>query len=389
MNTSKLFMVFLLLPILANKAASQPSAREVFPEGASPLSTNINKSSYPLLMPDNSVIFRMRAPMADNVQIDLSGRTYKMEQDNGFWSVRTAPQVPGFHYYSLLIDGFSVADPASESFFGTSRMSSAIDIPEEEAEFIKVANVPHGQVSSVWYYSNLTGTWREMFVYTPPRYNDNRKKFPVVYIQHGGGEDHRGWVQQGRAGTILDNLAASKMAVPMILVSANSNLPAKNGGTGGYSWEGMQSFREELLESIIPFIEKNYRVKKGRDNRALCGLSMGGGHSFYIGLRSPETFSKVGVFSTGLFGGISEASTLDLETEIPGIFSKTEEFNKLFDLFFIACGEQDPRIEHTLKIVSHMHENGVNVHFESYPGGHEWQVWRKSFYNFAQNIFKK
>lgn len=389
MAPNKFLIILFTLSLLTKISVSQPLSRDFLPEEAVTMSTNINKSSYPLLMPDNSVIFRLRAPLAKNVQINLGGKVYNMEFENGYWTIKTDPQLPGFHYYSLIIDGVSVADPASESFFGTSRMSSAIDIPEQNTNYLEVKDVPHGEVSSIWYYSNYTETWREIFIYTPPGYNDNRKKYPVVYIQHGGGEDHRGWVQQGRAGTILDNLIASNMAVPMILVSSNSNLPIKGNARGGYSWEGMQPFREELLNNVIPFIEKNYRVKRDRDNRALCGLSMGGGQSFYVGLRSPEIFSQVGVFSTGLFGGISGASTLDLEAEIPGMISRTEDFNKLFDLFFISCGEQDPRIEYTRKIVSQMQDNGVKVHFESYPGDHEWQVWRKSFYSFAQHLFKK
>ena len=151
----------------------------------------------------------------------------------------------------------------------------------------------------------------------------------------------------------------------------------------------MQTFRSELLESVIPFVEKNYRVKKDRKSRAMCGLSMGGGQSFYIGLRDPEVFANVGVFSTGMFGGIRGASNFDLEKEVPGMLSDTKTFNKQFDVFFVSCGEQDPRIEYTRNIVKTMRDGGVKVKFNSYPGDHEWQVWRKSLHEFAQYLFKE
>lgn len=138
----------------------------------------------------------------------------------------------------------------------------------------------------------------------------------------------------------------------------------------------------------MPFIEKTFRVKKGPHNTAMCGLSMGGGQSFYIGLRSPEVFSNVGIFSTGVFGGIQEASNFDLEAELPGILSDTKAFNDGLDNFFISVGEQDPRCKHTGKLISKMKDAGVDVIYETYPGDHEWQVWRKSFAAFAQLLFK-
>ena len=231
--------------------------------------------------------------------------------------------------------------------------------------------------------------WRPLMVYTPAGYNESKQDYPVVYIQHGGGEDHRGWMEQGRTAQIMDNLIAAGKAVPMIVVSANSNVQSRNGGMGrGYNWQGMQTFRSELIDNVIPFVEKTYRVKKDRKSRAMCGLSMGGGQSFYIGLRDPEVFANVGVFSTGMFGGISGASNFDLEAEVPGMLTDTKTFNNQFDVFFLSCGEQDPRIEYTRNIVKKMRDGGVDVRFNSYPGDHEWQVWRKSLHEFAQYLFK-
>lgn len=369
-------------------SAQRPMMRETFPEGSYSPVTNINRNGYPRVLEDGSVMFRVNAPAADQVQIDLGGRKYDLEKgQGGTWTGTTQPQVPGFHYYSLIVDGVSCSDPASYTFYGCSRVSSAIEIKEEGMDDFEVQDVPHGQVRTLNYYSELEKEWRPICVYTPAGYDKGKKKYPVVYIQHGGGEDHTGWMQQGRVANILDNLIASGKAVPMIVVSANSNI-TRSGGMGGYSRTGMQPYLDEMATQIIPFIDKTFRTKADARHRAMCGLSMGGGQAFYIGLNSPVLFANVGIFSTGMFGGIQQAKELDLEEEVPGILSNTEQFNKNFDHFFMTCGEQDPRIEHTRKMVARMKEAGINVEFQSYPGDHEWQPWRKSLHAFAQMLFK-
>ncbi len=363
---------------------------ERFPSGSFSPVTNVNANGYPRVLNDNRVMFRVNAPEAQKVQIDLCGKKYDMQRrEGGIWTVTSDPQVPGYHYYFLVVDGVSTSDPASQSFYGCGRWSSAIEIPEAGTENFEVQEVPHGEVRTVHYYSKVDQAWRPLMVYTPAGYNEGKQKYPVVYIQHGGGEDHRGWMEQGRTAQILDNLIAHGKAVPMIVVSANSNVQNRNGGFGGgYSWQGMQAFRSELLDNVIPFVEKTFRVKKDRKSRAMCGLSMGGGQSFYIGLRSPEVFANVGVFSTGMFGGIAGAANIDLEKEVPGMLSDTKTFNAQHDVFYISCGEQDPRIEHTRNIVKKMREAGVEVEYNSFTGDHEWQVWRKSLQDFAPRLFK-
>ena len=379
-----------LFAMVSMTVAAQGPRRESFPEGSYSPVTNVNRGSYPRVLSDNSVMFRVNAPQAQLVQIDLCGTKYDMQKsDDGTWTVTTHPQVPGFHYYFLIVDGVSVSDPASQTFYGCGRWSSAIEIKEAGTDDFEVQDVARGEIRTVWYFSKVDESWRPLMVYTPAGYNESRQDYPVVYIQHGGGEDHRGWMEQGRTAQIMDNLIAAGKAVPMIVVSSNSNVRSRNGGFGGgYSWQGMQAFRNEMIENIIPFVEKNYRVQKDRKSRAMCGLSMGGGQSFYIGLRDPEVFANVGVFSTGMFGGIRGASNFDLEKEVPGILTDTKTFNEQFDVFFMSCGEQDPRIEYTRNIVQKMRDGGVNVRFNSYPGDHEWQVWRKSLHEFAQYLFK-
>ena len=390
MRTTRIMLAIMLSAAVCAQVAAQGFQKVSFPEGSYSPVTNVNRDSYPRVLSDGSVMFRVVAPQAQNVQVDLCGTKYDMaKSEDGIWTVTTKPQVPGFHYYFLLVDGVSVDDPASQTFYGCGRWSSAIEINETGTEDFEVRDVPHGEVRTVHYYSKVDESWRPLMIYTPAGYNEGDQDYPVVYIQHGGGEDHRGWMEQGRTAQIMDNLIAAGKAVPMIVVSSNSNVRSRNGGFGGgYSWQGMQNFRSELIENVIPFVEKNYRTKKDRKNRAMCGLSMGGGQSFYIGLRSPEVFANVGVFSTGMFGGIQGASNFDLEKEVPGMLTDTKTFNEQFDVFFVSCGEQDPRIEYTRNIVKKMQDSGVDVRFNSYPGDHEWQVWRKSLYEFAQYLFK-
>ena len=390
MRTIRMMLAVVLTAVCCTQMAAQGIQRETFPEGSYSPVTNVNRGSYPRVLADGRVMFRVNAPQAQNVQIDLCGTKYDMQKtDAGVWTVTTNTQVPGFHYYFLIVDGVSTADPASQTFYGCGRWSSAIEIKEDGMDDFEVQQVPHGEVRTVYYYSNVDEEWRPLMVYTPAGYNKSQQVYPVVYIQHGGGEDHRGWMEQGRTAQIMDNLIAVGKAVPMVVVSANSNVLNRNGGFGGgYSWQGMQSFRNELIDNVIPFVEKNYRVRKDRKGRAMCGLSMGGGQSFYIGLRSPEVFANVGVFSTGMFGGIQGASNFDLEKEVPGMLTDSRKFNQQLDVFFVSCGEQDPRIEYTRNIVKRMREGNVQVRFNSYPGDHEWQVWRKSLHEFAQYLFK-
>jgi enterochelin esterase-like enzyme len=386
----KRVLPFLLLMALAVTSVAQPAPPQL-PQGSKSASTNINANDCPCIFPDLTVFFRVHAPQATKVQIDL-GKLYDMQKDDkGTWTVRTEPQDPGFHYYSLVIDGYKVADPASESFYGMGRMASAIDIPEAGVDFYDIKPVPQGELRSRTYYSKTVGAWRSINIYTPPGYDkDTKKRYPVLYIQHGGGEDERGWAVQGKTNIILDNLIAEGKAVPMIVVIPDGNVTKPGMRAGGYNDEAMAAFKEEYFENIIPFIESNYRVKPGAANRALSGLSMGGGQTFYTGLRNIDTFGSIGIFSTGLFGGISrpDAAPFDAEAVIPGLLTNPQLFNSKLKVFFITVGEQDPRIDATKQLIETFKSKQLNVQFASYPGGHEWQVWRKSLHDFAQRIFK-
>lgn len=379
-----------IIPILLINIIYIESINAQLVENSQPASTNISKTDCPCILDDLSVVFKVKAPDARSIKVDL-GKMYEMTKDEkGVWSVTTEPQVPGFHYYSLVIDGLKLADPASESFYGMGRMASGIDIPEKGVDFYQIKDVPHGEVSSRYYYSKVTNSWRRLFVYTPAGYDGNpAKKYPVVYIQHGGGEDERGWVVQGKTDIILDNLIAEGKAKPMIVVMSNGNVTPP-GTPGGYSNAAMASFKDEMINNIIPFVDKNYRTLTDAKNRALCGLSMGGGQSFYIGLGNLDYFGWVGTFSSGIFGGINNPSgkTFDAEKEIPGLLSNPDKFNNKLKLFYISVGEQDPRVEFTKNAIKKFQDSGLKVEYNSFPGDHEWQVWRKSLHDFAARVFK-
>ncbi len=360
-----------------------------------PARSNVPGAQYPRLDAEGRGIFQIKAPDATAVQVNLPQGSYPLTKGaDGVWSVTTPPIEPGFHYYAFRVDGVMVFDSGSQAFFGASRHGSGIEVPEPGVDFYTIKDVPHGDLRAKWYFSKVTNSWRRLFVYTPPGYdNQPDQRFPALYLQHGGGEDETGWANQGRTDIILDNLIAAGRARPMLVVIANGNLPREPGVTALYSREGMTGFARELLENIVPFIEANFRVQPDAKHRALAGLSMGGGQSFFVGLANTDTFSAVGAFSTGLFGGIrppggAEPASFDAEAAIPGLLSAPQTFNAALDPFYLSVGEQDPRLDATRKIVADFRARGLEVEFASFPGGHEWQVWRKSLHDFVPRLFR-
>jgi enterochelin esterase-like enzyme len=368
------------------------TGREAIAQSAEgvPAPSNIGQSGYPRILPDNRVVFQVRAPRAAQVQVNL-GRMYDMQKDeSGIWTVTTTPQDPGFHYYSLVIDGVRVADPASQTYYGSGWMSSGIEIPEAGVDFYMVKNVPHGDIRLKRYFSKRTNTWRPFYVYTPPGYDtDVQKRYPVLYIQHGAGEDERCWGNQGHLDAIMDNLIAAGKAKPMLVVMTNEYIINEMGGS--YNTEPfnrfMDLFKDELFDTIIPFVESNYRALSDRENRAIAGLSMGGGFAFRIGMLSTDKFAWIGVFSSSAFRGQGN-DIFDAEGQIPGIFTHPEKFNKSLKLLYISTGEQDRSVDYTKKAVSTFREKGLKVESATFPGAHEWHVWRKALNDFAPRIFK-
>src|SRR5574344_587316 len=344
--------------------------------------TTISSSQYPRILSGNRVEFQIKAPNAQKVQLDL-GKVYDMNKDsNGIWSVISDPQGPGIHYYSLLIDGVSVADPSSESFYGCSRMMSCVEVPY--AKIItqyEIKDVPHGDVRTVRYFSKVTNSWRVMYVYTPADY-DNKisEKYPVLYIIHGGGEDARGWVQQGRTDIILDNLIAEKKAVPMLVVSLDANV-------GGFD-----NIEKEILENVVPFVEKRFRVDARADKRALSGLSMGGMYTLYTGIPHTDLFHYLGVFSSGWFARNDSFMNLNKETEGNYAYMKdnVDKINKNLKLFWISQGGKEDIAYNNCQVMNRkIKDFGIKYeYYESERGGHTWPVWREDLYLFAPRLFK-
>ena len=361
--------------------------------------TNISGAVFPRILLDNRVIFRLRAPEAQKVQIDL-GKKYDMVKNaQGVWQVTTDPIVVGFHYYTLIVDGVSVIDPASQTFYGMSRMAGGIEIPEKGVDYADIKNVAHGQIRQFKYYSNITQEWRRAFVYTPAGYDAKaNRRFPVLYLQHGGGEDETGWPNQGKVDNIMDNLIAAGEAKPMIVVmdrgtAVNPNpapAPTPQPGASAQPRRGMFDFgtlNDVFVKELIPAIDKEFRTIPTREGRAMTGLSMGGFQSFYITLNNLDKFAWIGGFSGG--GQLQQGS--DFSKLYNGVWSDVSAFNKKVKLVYISTGSEESASMH--KTVTDfrdaMKTAGVkHVFYESSGTSHEWLTWRRSLNQFAKLLFK-
>lgn len=338
---------------------------------------NVRNAMHPLVLPDNRVEFKVKAPEAKQVQIDL-GKKYDMKRnETGEWTCITDPLTRGFHYYFLVVDGVSVADPASESFYGCGRMSSGIEIPYPQGvDAFYLADVPHGEIRMKRYFSQTANDWRRMFVYTPPCYEQCTELYPVLYLLHGGGEDERGWSQQGRTDIIMDNLIAKNEAVPMVVVMVDGN---------------SYDFNSELFNDCILFVEKTYRVKTDRESRALAGLSMGGIQTLNAGITRPELFSYLGVFSSGWWAKPPQGfvNTDDTEKYYTILKNKKDDYNRLFKQFWISMGgKEDIAYDNCQIMMKRFDDIGIGYTYYETLGGHTWPVWRESLYRFAPLLFR-
>lgn len=341
----------------------------------------------PVVNDDSSITFSIKAPNAKEVAVNFQMESHKMKKNaEGIWSVTLGPVEPDMYMYSFSVDGLKVLDPANpEMQVGQAPDFSLVSVPGNPPRFDELQDVPHGTIHIHKYYSATQDVNRKLYVYTPPGYHPD-KKYPVLNLRHGGGGNETSWYVEGCAANILDNLLAEKKMVPMIVVLTNGNVVKQTEG-GAYGEEGIIIMANELFNDVIPMVEKEYSVYTDQKHRAIAGLSMGGGQSFYIGLRNVHQFNWVGSFSSGIFGGIPGVS-FNPEEQIPGILSRSDAFNKELDLFYLSCGEQDPRVEHTQKVVGQFRENNLNVTYETFEGTHEWKVWRHSLKNFLELLFK-
>ena len=378
MHMKKYLLPIILSMVLTAACKQQPAAPVGILTEPTPASTNTPGREYPKINPDLTVEFQVQAPEAGEVAVDICNKVYPMQREgDGPWKVVTDTLEAGFHYYFLIVDGMRLSDPSSRLFFGCGVDASAIEIPEAGVDFYLDKDVPRGEVRMQRYFSPSMDAWRTCYVYVPAEYEQKpSKRYPVLYLQHGGGEDETGWFRQGHADIIMDNLLAAKKATPMLIVC-------------DYGQAG--DFAKILLEETIPMIDATYRTIADAKHRAMAGLSFGGGQSWSIGLKHPEVFSSVGIFSSGMFGGVGPGAyaPFSVESQLPELVASSDAFNAVHDVFYMSCGEGDPRIEHTRAAAEALKEAGADVHFTAFPGGHEWQPWRKSLHEFVQMLFKK
>jgi enterochelin esterase-like enzyme len=390
------FVIAIALSNLA-LALAAPSAVGQFPK-RQPTPNDTLKSTE--VAADKKVTFRIYAPKADQVAVGGDfGQGGAMSKDaEGVWSLTVGPLKPDYYSYVFMVDGVRTVDPKNAMVKpGLSSLESLFMVPGEEAEFETTQGVPHGEVRTVWYESSTLGVQRRMHVYTPPGYENGTEKYPVFYLLHGGGDDDFGWSTIGRAGFILDNLIAANKAVPMIVVMPNgsmprpANMPRVDPGTPP-SPEATAAFRaaqnrftDELLKDVVPYVEKHYRVKTGQENRALAGLSMGGGQTFQVVSSHPDEFAYVGVWSGAVGGGRNAGN---LEERYEAFLKSADHFNKAVKLFSISVGDQDRLLNGSKSLAETMEKHGIKHEMHISGGGHTWINWRQYLNDFAPKLFR-
>ena len=343
-------------------------------------------NEFPKVDKQRRAYFYLNAPQAKKVIVDICSKKYDMEPDGkgGFMAV-TDPLPVGFHYYFMNIDGVNFIDPASETFFGCNRESGGLEVPEgSEGDYYRPQQgVPAGSVRSIYYFSKEQNKWRHAMVYTPAEYDQKqgfKKRYPVLYLQHGMGEGETSWTIQGKMQHIMDNAIASGEAVPMIVVMESGDIKAGMGRGQSMADYGA-SFYPVLLNDLIPYIDANFRTKTDRENRAMAGLSWGGHQTFDIVFNNMDKFAWLGTFSGAIFG-------LDLKTAYNGVFTNADEFNKKIHYMYMNWGSDD--FIKSGDIVKGLQEMGIKVEGKESEGtAHEFLTWRRGLHEFIPHIFKK
>lgn len=382
---------------------------------------------YPEVNSQRRVRTRLVAPQAQTVLLDIGGVRYPMTKgEDGAWIGVSNAQDEGFHYYQLNVDGVSVPDPGAQMFYGASRWGSGVEVPAHDADFYAMKNVPHGQIREVHFFSEIAKGTMPCYVYTPPDYEKGTKRYPVLYLQHGAGEDEHGWGGQGHAGLIMDNLIAEGKVKPFLIVIGTSYIPGTGGpgrgaGPGGGPGRGAAPpvappagaapagqpgapapgtpnpgtpgrggpgdpgggrgfvmtntpFEHVLVEEMIPFIDSHFRTLADQPHRAMAGLSMGGALTHGITLAHLDKFSHIGMFSGG---GIAASEIKD-----PAAFKKKVK------VVFVSYGSRENGATQKAN-VEDLKNAGINaVYYESPLTAHEWMSWRRSLHEFAPLLFQ-
>ncbi|HEY5508891.1 MAG TPA: alpha/beta hydrolase-fold protein [Paludibacter sp.] len=363
----------------------------VFLEDFKKTTTTQEGKQYPQVNSERRVRASISAPQALKVQIDIGAKKYDMIKDEkGVWTGESAPQDEGFHYYQLNVDGASVPDPGSLYYYGASRWGSGIEIPAKDQDFYALKDVPHGELRETYYFSKTSNSVRRVYIYTPQGYDKDSKKYPVLYLQHGMGENETGWGNQGHANLIMDNLIADGKVVLFIIVMENSSVDLSGmprgprpGGAPGQGAPGAPrsnfnfagQFERILLDDLVPYVESNFRVIPDQAHRAMAGLSMGGMQTHSIVVANPDKFSYVGMFSSGTFS----------PTEIKDI----DSFKKKVKVVFMSFGGREGGSSRIGAAADEWNKAGIKgVSYISPETAHEWQSWRRSLHEFATLLFK-
>lgn len=390
------YTIVLLVALLSGQIViAQTAAVEDF----KPSATTQQGKQYPQVNSEGRMRVSISAPLAQKVQLDCKGKYDLVKDEKGVWKGETAPLDEGYHPYELIIDGVKFVDPGTESYYDNGRWGSAVEIPAKDQDFYALKDVPHGQIRQNLYYSRVMKSWRRCFVYTPVEYEKNaNKRYPVLYLQHGGGGNETGWANQGKANLIMDNLLAEGKTKPFIIVMDNGTWsvpPGTPNGKDGLPVGWTDNFRKTLVEDIIPMIDATYRTLADQPHRALAGWSMGGMETKLIGLACPETFAYIGMFSGG-------SITMEDVNNSPG-FTKEK-----IKLYFNGYGTRElsgyqgaqPVREGTRagrdffggyppESVEALKKEGFNaVLYLSPLTAHDWQTWRRCLYEFAPLLFK-
>ena len=397
------FIMILLATVITGGTCLAQMEQSAAVEDFKPSSLNQSGKQYPQVNSERRARFRIVAPQAQSVTVGLGGRTVLTKDENGVWTGTSRPLDEGFHYYMINIDGAEVPDPGTKYFYGASRWGSGIEVPAHDQDFYALKDVPHGQVRQNLYFSRITNTTRRCFVYTPPDYDkDTNKRYPVLYLQHGMGEDETGWAVQGMANLILDNLIAEKKAIPMIIVIENgyanpapaAGSPAvgargRGRGRGSAQGGGISAFENVLINEVIPMIDENYRTLADREHRAMAGLSMGANQTIQITMNNLDKFSHIGGFSgTSNYPSTAE---IDIETFMNGKFKDGQALNKQIKLFWLGLGTKEPNpFPGSVGAFKAMLDKvGMKyVYYESPETAHEWLTWRRDLKEFAQLLFR-
>jgi len=390
----KYFLVLVIIATVSVPFCRTQTSQQTIIEDFKPSSVNQPGKQFPQVNSQGRVRVSIVAPDAKRVQLDIGAVKYDLHKDEkGLWTGESAPQVEGFHYYQLNIDGASVPDPGSLYFYGASRWGSAIEIPAPDQDFYACKDVAHGLVSQKIYFSKITGAWRRCFVYTPAEYEKNSADhYPVLYLQHGSGEDETGWPVQGKANLIMDNLINDKKAVPMIIVMDNgyASKPSQTNTQGAGLPVTFSTFEEVLINEIIPLIDSGYRTIAEREYRAMAGLSMGANQTIQITMHNLDKFSYIGGFSGT--SNFPSPDPIDPNTFMNGKFKDGEALNKQIKLFWLGLGTKEPNvfIGSVGAFRALLDKQGIKyTYYESQGTAHEWLTWRRDLYQFAGLLFKK